>query len=184
MSDTKNESQSIDYNKQITEDIIKYHKKYTIDGKVGKVNFSIPEHKTIALVAHDGMKDDMIEWCDENKDILQNHFLCGTGTTAGLITKKTGLPVRAFKSGPLGGDQQIGSRITETKINILIFFSDPLTAQPHDTDVKALMRIAQLYNIPMAINRATADFILNSCYMNDLYKNCVTPFIDRRNSNR
>lgn len=118
--------------------------------------------KRIALIAHDNMKPTMIEWCDKNKDILSHHFLCGTGTTASKISEATGLPVKAYLSGPLGGDQQIGARVAMGEIDIIIFFSDPLTAMPHDPDVKALLRIAQVYDVPMANNRATADCILKS----------------------
>ncbi len=118
--------------------------------------------KRIALIAHDNMKPTMIEWCDKNKEILSHHFLCGTGNTAGKISEATGLPVKAYLSGPLGGDQQIGARVAVGEIDIIIFFSDPLTAMPHDPDVKALLRIAQVYDIPMASNRATADCILKS----------------------
>jgi len=118
--------------------------------------------KRIALIAHDNMKPIMIEWCNKNKEILSHHFLCGTGTTASKISEATGLPVKAYLSGPLGGDQQIGARVAVGEIDIIIFFSDPLTAMPHDPDVKALLRIAQVYDVPMASNRATADCILKS----------------------
>ena len=118
--------------------------------------------KRIALIAHDNMKPTMIEWCEKNKEILSHHFLCGTGTTASKISEATGLPVKAYLSGPLGGDQQIGARVAVGEIDIILFFSDPLTAMPHDPDVKALLRIAQVYDIPMANNRATADCILKS----------------------
>ena len=118
--------------------------------------------KRIALIAHDNMKPTMIEWCENNKEILGHHFLCGTGTTASKISEATGLPVKAYLSGPLGGDQQIGARVAVGEIDIIIFFSDPLTAMPHDPDVKALLRIAQVYDVPMANNRATADCILKS----------------------
>jgi len=118
--------------------------------------------KRIALIAHDHMKDDIISWCYKNKEILAQHILCGTGTTASLIKKYTGLPVKSYLSGPLGGDQQIGAQVAEGNIDIIIFFSDPLTAQPHDPDVKALLRIAQVYDIPIANNAATADFLITS----------------------
>ena len=118
--------------------------------------------KRVALIAHDNMKPKMVEWCVENKDILSRHFLCGTGATAQLIHEATGLPVQAYASGPMGGDLQIGSRITQGEIDIVIFLSDPLTAQPHDPDVKALLRIAQVYDIPIANTRATADYIVHS----------------------
>ena len=140
------------------------------------ITFTIPKQKTIALIAHDGKKNELIEWCEENKDILAGHFLCGTGTTSRLVAEKTGLPVRGYNSGPLGGDQQIGAKIVETKIDLVVFFSDPLEAQPHDPDVKALMRIAQVYDIPMAINRATADFMLHSSFMDTEYDHRVVNF--------
>ena len=168
------------YKNEIENDIVRYYLDQKSNLNVDTIKISIPDHKTIALVAHDGKKAELVDWCDKNKKILRNHFLCGTGTTASKIIEKTGLAVRAFNSGPLGGDQQIGARIVEFKVNMLIFLVDPLTAQPHDTDVKALERIAQLYNIPMATNIATADFIIRSDYMNTLYMNSVKPFIDRR----
>ena len=118
--------------------------------------------KRIALIAHDNMKPIIIDWCKENKELLAHHFLCGTGTTAKKINEATGLPVKAYLSGPLGGDQQIGSRVATGEIDIIIFFSDPLTAQPHDPDVKALLRIAQVYDVPIANNKATADCILKA----------------------
>ena len=129
----------------------------------------VAKQKQIALIAHDNKKEEMVQWCKDNLDTLNTHFLCGTGTTASIIAKRTNLPVYAYMSGPLGGDQQIGSRITEGKIDCLIFFWDPLEAQPHDPDVKALLRIATLYNIPTAINSATADFLISSHLMNQKY---------------
>ena len=118
--------------------------------------------KRIALIAHDNMKPTIIEWCKQNKELLSHHFFCGTGTPAAKINEATGLPVKAYLSGPLGGDQQIGARVAVGEIDIIIFFSDPLTAMPHDPDVKALLRIAQVYDIPIANNKATADCILKS----------------------
>ena len=140
------------------------------------VSLTLAKQKNIALIAHDTKKPDIIDWCKKNKDILSQHFLCGTGTTAKMIAEKTGLPIRGFNSGPLGGDQQIGSRIVEGKIDLVIFFSDPLAAQPHDPDVKALLRIAQVYDIPIANNRATADFLITSEYMNTEYTHYVVNF--------
>ena len=140
------------------------------------VTFEIGKAKHIALVAHDGKKKELVEWCDKNKDILKNHFLCGTGTTAKLIAEKTGLPVKGYCSGPLGGDQQIGSRIVEGGIDFLIFLWDPLESQPHDPDVKALLRIAVVYDIPVANNLATADFMLASKYMSETYDRKVENF--------
>ncbi len=133
------------------------------------VECTLPKQKSIALIAHDNKKPEIIEWCLENKAILEHHFLCGTGTTAKMIAEKTGLPIRGYNSGPLGGDQQIGSRIVEGEIDLVVFFSDPLQAQPHDPDVKALLRIAQVFDIPIANNRATADFIINSKLMDTEY---------------
>ena len=141
-----------------------------------KIIMSIPRQKNIALIAHDSKKHDMIDWCMKNKEILERHFLCGTGTTARMVAEETGLPVRGYNSGPLGGDQQIGARIVDGKIDLVIFFSDPLAAQPHDPDVKALLRIAQVYDIPIANNRATADFIITSQYMNTEYKHDIINF--------
>jgi len=141
-----------------------------------KIIMTIPRQKNIALIAHDSKKHDMIDWCRKNKDILERHFLCGTGTTARMVAEETGLPVRGYNSGPLGGDQQIGARIVDGKIDLVIFFSDPLAAQPHDPDVKALLRIAQVYDIPIANNRATADFIITSEYMNSEYSHDIINF--------
>ena len=132
--------------------------------------------KNIALIAHDNKKKDLIEWCLKNKETLEHHFLCGTGTTAKMVAQKTGLPVRGYNSGPLGGDQQIGALVVEGKIDLIIFFSDPLTAQPHDPDVKALLRIAQVYDIPIANNRATADFIISSPFMDTSYEHFLPDF--------
>ena len=140
------------------------------------VTFEIGKTKHIALVAHDGKKKELVEWCDKNKEILKGHFLCGTGTTSRLIAEKTGLPVKGYTSGPLGGDQQIGAKIVEGQIDFMIFLWDPLEAQPHDPDVKALLRIAVVYDIPIANNLATADFMLNSKYMDDTYNRRVENF--------
>lgn len=140
------------------------------------LTLTIGKQKNIALIAHDSKKPELISWCEEHKDILKNHFLCGTGTTARMITDKTGLPVKGYNSGPLGGDQQIGARIVEGRIDFVIFFSDPLTAQPHDPDVKALLRIAQVYDIPIANNRATADFLITSTLMDQEYDHPIVNF--------
>lgn len=140
------------------------------------ITLTIGKKKNIALIAHDGKKAELIQWCQDHKSILEKHFLCGTGTTARMITDKTGLPVRGYNSGPLGGDQQIGAKIVEGKVDFVVFFSDPLTAQPHDPDVKALMRIAQVYNIPMAVNKASADFMITSIYMEKEYDHDVINF--------
>ena len=143
------------------------------------VTLTIGKQKNIALIAHDQKKHELIEWCDSHKEILKKHFLCGTGTTAKMITEATSLPVKGYSSGPLGGDLQIGAKIVEGRIDFIVFFSDPLTAQPHDPDVKALLRIAQVYDIPIANNKATADFMITSPYMDKEYDHEVINF--RRN---
>ena len=134
------------------------------------------KQKTIALIAHVHQKEDLVEWCVRNQEELKKHFLCGTGTTSKMIAEATGLPVKPYKSGPLGGDQQIGARIAEGEIDMMIFFWDPLEAQPHDPDVKALLRIAVVYDIPIANNLATADFMLNSSYMKTSYQRKIENF--------
>ena len=140
------------------------------------ITLTIGKQKNIALIAHDGKKAEMIEWCAKHKELLSQHFLCGTGTTARMITERTGLPVRGYNSGPLGGDQQIGAKVVEGQVDLIIFFSDPLTAKPHDPDVKALLRIAQVYDIPIANNKATADFLMTSSYINEEYNHEVINF--------
>ena len=140
------------------------------------LSYTMNKTKHIALIAHDAKKQELADWCVANKKQLSKHFLCGTGTTARLIAERTDLPIEAYNSGPLGGDQQIGSRIVEGKIDFIIFFWDPLAAQPHDPDVKALLRIAMVYNIPIANNLATADFLLNSRFMEETYERQVYNF--------
>jgi methylglyoxal synthase len=136
-----------------------------------KINQSrLDSQKKIALIAHDARKQDLLEWVKYNRDSLSKHVLFGTGGTGTLIAEKTQLPITRLKSGPLGGDQQIGAKISEQEIDFLIFFWDPLEAQPHDPDVKALLRLAVLYNIPTASNRATADFMITSPYMSEPYQ--------------
>ena len=123
------------------------------------------EIKTVALIAHDNKKAEMVAWSMRNKDLLAKYQLCGTGTTSKLVSESTGLDVYRYLSGPLGGDQQIGAKIAEGQIDVVIFFWDPLSMQPHDPDVKALLRIAALYDVPIATNKATADFVLSSPLM-------------------
>lgn len=139
---------------------------------------SIRAKKHIALVAHDNKKADLLEWARFNRGTLSRHHLFGTGTTGRMLENELELPITCFKSGPIGGDQQIGAKICEGEIDFLIFFWDPLEPQPHDPDVKALLRLAVLYNIPTASNRATADFIISSPLMGDEYER-PTPDLDR-----
>jgi methylglyoxal synthase len=126
--------------------------------------------KRIALVAHDHRKADLVQWVRENRISLSRHVLFATGGTGERVRREIGLEITSFLSGPLGGDQQIGSRIAEGKIDLLVFFWDPLEPQPHDPDVKALLRLAVLYNIPTASNRASADFLISSPLMEQPYE--------------
>jgi methylglyoxal synthase len=130
--------------------------------------------KKIALIAHDNMKRDLLAWAQFNEGLLRRHTLYATGTTGQLLQDELGLAVTKLQSGPLGGDQQIGSRIAEGLIDFLIFFWDPLEPQPHDPDVRALLRIAVVWNIPVACNRASADFIISSHLMTEPYE-CIVP---------
>jgi methylglyoxal synthase len=138
----------------------------------------IAEQKRIALVAHDNEKAELLEWACFNRETLSHHFLLGTGTTGDLLARELDLPVTRFFSGPLGGDQQTGAAIAENMIDMLIFFWDPLEPHPHDPDIKALLRLAVLYNIPTACNRSTADFIISSPLMGQEYEH-PTPDLER-----
>ena len=137
--------------------------------------------KNIALVAHDHKKDDIIRWALENKHILQNHNLMATGTTGRLLEDNLHLPVKRYLSGPLGGDQQIGSLIAEGKVDILVFFWDPMQSQPHDPDVKALLRLGVVWNIPMACDTATADLIFSSPMIHEEYIIRLTDYEEYKN---
>ena len=141
------------------------------------------ERKRIALVAHDNKKAELMDWARFNRETLSHHILFATGTTGDLLVKELGLPVTRFFSGPLGGDQQIGAAIAGAEIDMLVFFWDALEPQPHDPDIKALLRLAVLYNIPTASNRSTADFIISSPLMGQVYEH-PTPDLERYAANR
>jgi methylglyoxal synthase len=129
--------------------------------------------KRAALIAHDHCKSELLDWARFNRGTLVQHELWATGTTGALLTSTLGLPVTRFMSGPLGGDQQVGAAIVEGRIDFVIFFWDPLEPQPHDVDVKALLRVAVVHNVPIACNRATADFLLSSPLMHREYERRV-----------
>jgi methylglyoxal synthase len=141
----------------------------------------IHSKKRIALIAHDNKKKDMLEWSKFNAGTLKQHELCATGTTGRILAKELGLDITIYESGPLGGDQQIGSRISEGKIDFLIFFWDPLAQLPHDPDVKALLRMAVVWNIPIACNRSSADFLISSTLMCQEYPRILPDYEKYRN---
>lgn len=131
---------------------------------------ALAPNKKIALVAHDNKKDELLEWALANKAKLSKHKLYATGTTGKILEEALGQYITKFLSGPLGGDQQIGAMIAEGKLDIMIFFWDPMEAQPHDPDVKALLRLSAVYNLPIACNAATADFLFSSPFMTETYE--------------
>lgn len=133
-------------------------------------------NKKIALVAHDNMKRALVEWAKFNRDLLAHHKIYATGTTGVLLEKELGFPIIKLQSGPLGGDQQIGAKIVDGEIDFLIFFWDPLEQQPHDPDVKALLRMAVVWNIPTACDRATADFVISSPLMDKEYERLIPDY--------
>lgn len=142
----------------------------------------IPEKKNIALVAHDNKKKDLLEWALYNKGSLCKHHLFATGTTGTLLSEVLGCPIHRYNSGPFGGDQQIGAAISEGEIHALIFFWDPLNQLPHDPDIKALLRLAAVWNIPVACNRATADFLISSPLFSQNYTKVLPdygPYLNR-----
>lgn len=139
---------------------------------------TIPARKHIALVAHDNRKDELLEWALKNKKALENHHLYATGTTGKILEANLNLPIVKLLSGPLGGDQQLGAMISEQKIDVMIFFWDPLSAQPHDPDIKALLRLCVVWNIPLACDSATADFLFTSPLMAGEYESRQSDFAE------
>ena len=142
------------------------------------IEIKLKKKKKVAIVAHDNKKKEMLQWVENHRELLQEHELFATGTTGKLIEEKLGRKLVKFKSGPLGGDQQIGAKISEGEIDTLFFFWDPLEAQPHEPDVKALLRIAVVYNIPTASNSSSADFLITSPLFNEDYTIHMMDFND------
>jgi len=144
-----------------------------------KTTVKMGRRKRIVLIAHDNMKLDLLEWAKNNRAALMKNKLFGTGTTGKLLSDELELSITRFKSGPLGGDQQVGAKIAEGVIDFLIFFWDPLEPLPHDPDIRALLRIAVFYNIPIACNRSTADFLFSSPLMFKIYKRRLPDYSGR-----
>jgi methylglyoxal synthase len=144
-----------------------------------QTSIEMPVRKRVALVAHDNRKNDLMDWAVYNRDSLAGHDLFATGRTGRLLADALGLPVQRLIHGPLGGDQQLGARIAENEIDFLVFFWDPLQPMPHDPDVKAVLRIAVLYNVPTACNRATADFLISSPLMRASYERIIPDYLSR-----
>lgn len=143
----------------------------------------VKSKKRIALIAHNNKKNELLKWAEQNKSLLFKHKLYSTSSTGLLIEKHLNIKVKKYKSGPLGGDLQIGAKIVKKKIDILIFFWDPLEAQPHDPDVKALLRAAVVWDIPMACNTSTASFILSSKMMKETYTHVIPEYNNKLNLN-
>lgn len=144
------------------------------------IKVAMEPDKKIALVAHDNKKRDLVEWAKFNRDLLAHHKVYATGTTGIILEEELGIEITKLQSGPLGGDQQIGAKIADGEIDFLIFFWDPLEPLPHDPDVKALLRIAVVWNIPIACNRASADFMISSHLMDEEYDRLVPDYDDYR----
>lgn len=142
---------------------------------------TLERDKKVALVAHDNKKRDLVEWAKYNRDLLAHHTIYATGTTGTLLEQELGFPIHKLESGPLGGDQQIGAKIVDGDIDFLIFFWDPLESMSHDPDVKALLRMAVVWNIPIACNRATADFMISSPLMDEEYHRLLPEYDQYRN---
>ena len=142
---------------------------------------TIERDKKVALVAHDNKKRDLVEWAKYNRDLLAHHTIYATGTTGALLEQELDFPIHKLESGPLGGDQQIGAKIVDGDIDFLIFFWDPLESMSHDPDVKALLRMAVVWNIPIACNRATADFMISSPLMDEKYDRLLPEYNEYRN---
>lgn len=149
-------------------------------GRMNHKKIAMRADKKIALVAHDNKKADLLQWAKFNRDLLAQHKVFATGTTGTVLEKELGFEITKLQSGPLGGDQQIGSKIVDDEIDFLIFFWDPLEPQPHDPDVKALLRMAVVWNIPIACNRASADFMISSPLMGDDYDRLVPDYQEYR----
>jgi len=146
------------------------------DDSMDFLTMTIRKQKNIALIAHDNKKRELIDWCEANKEILKKHFLCGTGTTARMITEYTGLPVKGYNSGPLGGDQQIGAKVVEGQVDFIIFFSDPQPTQPLDPVVKSLFQNGKVSDIPIANNKETPNFMIASPVMDEEYEHDIINF--------